>query len=199
MDEPSRHEVTRILEALRAAEGSGDAPAPDRAVSDRLFELVYAEMRRLAGALMRSERPGHSLQPTALVHEAYIRLVDGARVDWQDRAHFVRVAVRAMRRVLVDHARRRASQKAGGGQERVTIERAVGLGSGPEVEVLELDDLLARLATLDPRMAQGVELRVFGGLKEREIASVLGVSERTVRTDWTMAKAWLARELTRDA
>jgi RNA polymerase sigma factor (TIGR02999 family) len=156
-------------------------------------------MRRLAAAMMRSERPGHSLQPTALVHEAYIRLVGGTRVDWQDRAHFIRVAARAMRRILVDHARRRASQKAGGGQERVTIERAVGLGVGPEIEVLELDDVLGRLATLDARMAHGVELRVFGGLNAQEIATVLGVSERTVRNDWTMAKAWLARELSRDA
>jgi RNA polymerase sigma factor (TIGR02999 family) len=144
---------------------------------------------------MQHERANHSLQTTALVHEAYIKLVNHEHVGWQDRAHFLRVAVRAMRQILVDYARHRATAKAGAGWQRISIDQALGIGTSPEVETLALDETLERLSSLDERMARIVELRVFGGLTMKEVAQVLRVSERTVRTDWTFAKVWLGHEL----
>ncbi len=191
MHDPRRADVTRILLEL------GRAGPDDPAVAAHLYEVVYEEMRRIAGRMMRGERPGHTLQPTALVHEVYIRLVDQTRVEWQNRAHFYAVAARIMRRILVDHARRRARLKRGGGEERVTWDEALGLGRDPSHETLALDRALTRLSELDPRMERVVELRVFGSLTVREVAHALGVSMRTVDNDWLVAKQWLTRELAR--
>jgi RNA polymerase sigma factor (TIGR02999 family) len=168
---------------------SGDARA-----SSELLPLVYARLRKLAAHYMKAERPGHSLQPTELVHEAYLRLIDGERVNWQGRTHFFAVAARQMRRVLVDHARARKAQK-----RDATL---VSLGDVPQpgasgiVDVLALDEALTRLADASSRQADVFELRAYGGLKVNEIAEHLGVSERTVKGDWTVARTWLARELT---
>jgi RNA polymerase sigma factor (TIGR02999 family) len=144
---------------------------------------------------MRGERPDHTLQPTALVHEAYCRLIDDSRVGWQDRAHFIGIAARAMRQVLVDHARRRAAAKRGGSWQRLTFNEKLGIAAVSETELLDLDGALRRLADLDERTARVVELRVFGGLTAEETGHVLGVSRSTVQRDWDMARMWLAREL----
>jgi RNA polymerase sigma factor (TIGR02999 family) len=184
-------EVTRLLE--RSARGEGEAGA-----SRRLFELVYDELRRLAGSLMRRERGGHTLQPTALVHEAFLRLVGAPNIAWQDRAHFMGIAARAMRQILVDHARRHAAEKRGGGLQRVTLTDAEAVVPGDEIEVLDLHEALERFAALDPRAARVVELRVFGGLSVPEAAHVLEVSPRTVDGDWAVARMWLTRELHRE-
>lgn len=192
MDEIERGDITRLLQTL-----GSNAPeaAPASHTTDRLFLLVYSEMRRIAASLMSGERPGHTLQPTALVHEAYMRLVDRTRIRWEDRAHFFRIAVGAMRRVLVDHARTRAAEKRGGGWQRVTLHEAIGANGVSDFEMIVLDDVLTRLATLDARMEQVVSMRVFGGMEMREIAHVLGVSERTVYDDWQFARRWLGDEL----
>jgi len=160
-----------------------------------LMEAVYPELKRMAAGLMRRERPGHTLQPTALVHEAYMALVDRTQVDWQSRAHFFGAAANAMRRILVDHARARGAQKRGGDVERVTFDEGLGHGAARDVALLDLDRALERFATLDPRAARIVELRVFAGLTVPEVAEVLGVSPRTVGNDWAMARMWLAREV----
>ena len=179
-------DVTRILQST----DSGDSKA-----AERLLPLVYNELRRLAAAKMAHENAAQTLQPTALVHEAYCRLVDQSRVGWQNRAHFFGIAARAMREILVDHARRRAAAKRGGNRQRVTLIDGLGVAPAAEIEVLELDEALTRLAEMHQRMARVVELRVFVGMKEREVAHVLGVSERTVRGDWRVAKLWLSQEL----
>ena len=184
-----RSEVTRILLDLSAAE------ATDPRLTERLFELVYRELRSLAGSLMRRERAGHTLQPTALVHEAYLRLVDQTRIGINDRGHFIGVAARAMRQILVDHARRRGAAKRGGEWERVTLESAEGPAAEDSFEVIQLHEALERFAALDLRAARVVELRVFGGLEVSETAALLGVSPRTVDGDWATARMWLAREL----
>jgi RNA polymerase sigma factor (TIGR02999 family) len=184
-----RGEITVLLDSL----SHGDLEKAQ--ATNRLFELVYAEMRRIAASLMNRERSGHTLQPTALVHEAYLRLVDQSRVRWEDRAHFFRIAVGAMRRILVDHARTRAADKRGGGWQRVTLDEAIGTDGGVEFEIVALDHALARLATMDDRMEQVVTMRVFGGMEMKEIAHALGVSERTVYDDWQVARRWLGREL----
>jgi RNA polymerase sigma factor (TIGR02999 family) len=188
MSELPSTEVTRIFADLQA-----ERISRARAL-DRVFELAYEELRRLAVGMMRSERPDHTLQPTALVHEAYRRLVDETQIEWQGRSHFFAIAARAMRRILVDHARRRSRTKRGGDWQRITLdERLQDLAVSP-VEILELDDTLSRLAELDERMARVVEMRVFGGLTAEEVAHVLGVSRRTVQSDWRLAQAWFARE-----
>ena len=185
-DDPG--EVTRILGEMR--EGDESAAA-------RLFPLVYSELRALAGALFRRERAGHTLQPTAVVHEAWIRLAGGKEPDYRDRTHFLAVAARAMRQVLVDHARGRDREKRGGQWQKVTLAEDRDAPSGPEgdVEILALNDALEALAQLHERQARIVELRYFGGLSVPEAAEVLGVATRTVEKDWTMAKAWLLRAL----
>lgn len=163
------------------------------AAADELLPLVYAELRSLASRLLRSERPEHTLQPTALVHEAYLRLVD-QRVDtWQNKAHFLGIAARAMRRILIDHARRRRAGKRAGA--RVTLDEAIAPATGPSVDLLEIDAALKQLAALDQRQARVVELRFFGGLSVEETAGVLGVGTATVKRDWTLARAWLYRAL----
>jgi RNA polymerase sigma factor (TIGR02999 family) len=170
-----------------------DLSRGDPAAFERLLPLVYDEMRRLAAGYLRNERPGHTLQPTALAHEAFLRLVVQKNVTWQNRAHFLGVAAQAMRRVLVDHARRRKAQRRGGGRTLVTLSAA----RTPEWQVAfdDLDQALDSLARLSERQARVVELRYFGGLTIEETAEVLAVSPMTVKRDWTVARAWLYREL----
>jgi len=160
-----------------------------------LLTLVYGELRRLAAQRLRLERPDHTLQPTALVHEVYIRLVDQRRVRWQNRAHFYGVAAHVMRRILVDRARARKADKRGAGWERVTLVDDKTPGSTRDVDVLALDDALTRLATLDPQQERIVELRYFGGLTLDETAEVIGISTATVKREWAIARAWLRAEL----
>jgi len=176
---------------LREMQGAG-AKSPE--VTEKLLGLLYPELRNLADSLMRRDRANHTLQPTALVHEAYIRLVDDTRVVWQDRAHFLGISARAMRQVLVDHARKHSAAKRGGGLQRVTLDESFGEG-GREFEVLALNDALEKFAAVDERAARVVELKVFAGMKIAEIAHVLDVSKRTVDGDWAMARMWLGREL----
>lgn len=166
----------------------------DETARDRLLPLVYAELRRIASRQLRRERPDHTLQPTALVHEAYIRLVDQRQVDWQGRAHFFGVAARIMRRILVDHARRRRARKRGAGVTCLSIDAARDAVASSEIEVLALDRLLERLQELDPDLARIVELRAFGGLTIEQAAQVLEVSPSTAKRHWRTARAWLTRE-----
>jgi RNA polymerase sigma factor (TIGR02999 family) len=189
MTEPVRSEVTDILLTLQGDQAS------HRVCADRLFEHVYNELHRIAVDLMHPQRVDHTLQPTALVHEAYLRLVDQSRADWQSRAHFCNVAARAMRQILVDHERHHRAAKRGGGRPKVTLDDNLGVGTENTVEVLELDEALTKLAGLDERMARVVEIRVFAGMTASETAFVLGISERTVHEDWRVAKMWLLHEL----
>jgi RNA polymerase sigma-70 factor (ECF subfamily) len=190
-------EAVNITGLLRAWRGG------DRTAVDRLTPLVYDQLRRLASNYAKRERAGHDLQTTALVHEAYLRLAGGAEVNWQDRVHFFAVAARIIRRILVDAARRRTSAKRGGGVEMVDHDGGPGLDaiadprSHRAMELDQLDDALRRLTELDPRRAQVVELRFFGGLTVEEVAEVMRVSPRTVAHDWALARAWLTRELRR--
>lgn len=177
-------DVTRLL--LDLSNGRREA-------TDELLPLVYAELRDLAARLLRHERPDHTLQPTALVHEAYLRLVDQRVETWENKAHFLGIAAQAMRRILVDHARRRATAKRRGA--RVTLEEDLAPATDPAPDLLEIDAALARLAELDARQARVVELRFFGGLSVEETASVLGTGTATVKRDWAFARAWLHREL----
>jgi RNA polymerase sigma-70 factor (ECF subfamily) len=167
------------------------------ASAETLFPVVYNELRRLARGYMSRERSGHTLQPTALVHEAYLKLVDQTRADWRGRTHFFAVGARVMQRLLVDHARERGAHKRGAGWRRVTLAGAFGSapdGLGPE-RLLDLNAALERLAALDEREARVVTLRYFGGLTVEQVAEVLGVSRRTVDSDWRHAQAWLKHEL----
>jgi RNA polymerase sigma factor (TIGR02999 family) len=183
---PSTHDFTLLLQAW----GEGDAQA-----LDRLAPLVYRELHRIARGYMAHERPNHTLQATALVNEAYLRLVDTRQANWQDRAHFLALCARAMRQILVDHARSRASEKHGGGQMLMQFDENLGSPESSHPHLLELDDALTRLAEIDPRKSQVVELRFFGGLSLEETAEALKVSPRTVKRDWQLARAWLYREL----
>jgi len=167
----------------------------DPGAVEELLPLVYDKLRALAGTMMRDERAGHTLDATGLVHEAYLRLVDIERVDWSGKTHFYAIAARQMRRVLVDHARRRGAQKRGGDARRVTL--AEGIGSRRErwVDLFAIHEALDKLRLHNERRCRVAEMRLFAGLKFREIAHVLGVAERTVKEDWRMARAWLSREL----
>ena len=167
----------------------------NRRALDELLPLVYAELRRVAARQLRRERDGHSLQPTVLVHEVYLRLVEQRNVDWRNRAHFFGVAAQVMRRILVDHARRRLADKRGAGVSPVSMDEAMETPGVTAVPILDLDDALDRLSRLDAGLAQIVELRAFGGLTIEEAAHVLNVSPSTVKRDWRTAKAWLTREL----
>ena len=169
--------------------------AGDRGAFEQMTPIVYEELHRLARRYMRRERPGHSLQATALVNEAYVRLVDYKRMQWQDRAHFFAVSAQLMRRILVEHARRR-NLKRGGGVAHITLDDAVVVSRNPGADLVALDDAMNALARFDPRKAQVVEMRYFGGLSLEESAEVLQVSSMTVRRDLRTAKAWLYRELT---
>ena len=171
----------------------------DDSAFDKLVPLVYQELRALAGRYMRHERPDHTLQPTALVNEAYVRLMDVNRIQWQNRAHFLAVAAQTMRRILVEFARHRRRQKRGGSAVRVPIDDAMEIAQDKELDLVALSDALSALAAFDPRMSQAVELRFFGGLTVQETADVLKVSPETVMRDWKTAKAWLLRELSRSS
>jgi RNA polymerase sigma factor (TIGR02999 family) len=179
-------QVTKLLHEL--SEGDGRA-------REQLIPLVYDELRRRAAAYLRAERPDHTLQATALVHEAYLRLVAQDRVQWRSRAHFFVVAAEMMRRVLVDHARAKLAEKRGGGYARVPLTDAVAMTSGSPAKLLALDRSLARLAAIDPGQSRIVELRVFAGLPVEKVARVTGVSAATVKRDWALAKAWLLRDI----
>jgi RNA polymerase sigma factor (TIGR02999 family) len=179
-------EVTRLLRDWR--DGNRDA-------LDQLMPLVYDELRRLARRHMRHQAPGHTLQTTAVVNEAYLRLVDQPGIDWQDRAHFFAVAAQAMRYLLVDHARSQQAAKRGGAAQHVELDEVAVMAPERSAEMLALDEALGRLAALDPRQGQIVELRYFGGLSLEETAEVMGISAITVRREWGKAKAWLYREL----
>lgn len=189
MTTPAAPEVTALLLAWR----QGDPGA-----LDRLMPVVYDELHRMARRQLRHERPNHTLQPTALVNEVFLKLIDVRRVRWQDRSHFLALSARLMRRVLVDSARARRYQKRGGGARRITIDPAeLAVGDRPR-DLAALDLALQALEKEDPRKSQVVELRFFGGLTVEEAADVLGISSDTVLRDWTMAKAWLRRELVAD-
>jgi RNA polymerase sigma factor (TIGR02999 family) len=182
----SPHDVTALLHDW----GRGSPAA-----LDQLLPLIYAELRHVAARQLRHERSDHTLQPTALVHEVYLRLVDQRHVDWQDRAHFFGVAAQVMRRVLVDHARRRGASKRGDGVRCVSIDEAKDIAAANEIPILALDHALDRLEKVDSDLAKLVGLRAFGGLTIDEAAHLLGVSPSTTKRDWRTAKAWLHREL----
>ncbi len=167
----------------------------DQQALDQLMPLVYDELRRLAAAYLRREQPGHTLQTTALVHEAYLRLVDQTRADWQNRAQFFGVAAQLMRRILVDHARTRQAAKRGSGALRLSLNEVAGRAQEKAAEVIALDDALAELAVFDPQQSRIVELRYFAGLSIAETAEVLGISPATVKREWHTAKAWLYNQL----
>jgi RNA polymerase sigma-70 factor (ECF subfamily) len=179
-------DITPLLLDLRA--GHADAMA-------RLMPIVYRELRRLAAHYMRQERPEHTLQPTALVHEAYLRLVAQTERNWQNRAHFFAVAAQAMRTILIDHARAGVAEKRGGGQARIELDHALNTAAPEPQAVLALDGALRRLEEIDQRASRVVELRWFVGLSVEEAAHVMGISEKTVRREWNFAKAWLQAEL----
>ena len=162
---------------------------------DSLFQVVYDELKRIARQYLSREREGHTLQPTALVHEAYLRMVDQTRVSWQNRAQFYGVAATMMRRILVNHARGLATEKRGGAAQRLSLDEANFSPTENATDLLALDEALKRLADLDERKSRVVELLFFGGLDHKEVAEVLGVSEKTVQRDWQMARSWLYREL----
>jgi RNA polymerase sigma factor (TIGR02999 family) len=183
-------EVTQLLQAWRDG---------DESALEQLMPMVYDELRRMAQWFMRNERKGHTLQTSALINEAYLRLVEREGVDWQGRAHFFGVAAQAMRRVLVDYARARNYQKRAGQARQVSLEEADNLAEERAAEIVALDDALAALARIDARKCRVVELRYFGGLSVEETAEVLGVSVATVTRDWSMAKLWLLREINREA
>jgi RNA polymerase sigma-70 factor (ECF subfamily) len=184
---PTAPQVTALLQAWSAG---------DRTAFDRLVPLVHSELRRLARRYMRRERAGHTLQTTALIHEAYIRLVDAQAVNWQNRAHFFGISARVMRRVLVDFAREHGYRKRGGGNRRVPLDDALLVTDTPDEDLVALDEALNALADVDPRKSRAIELRFFGGLSIEEAALVLEVSAETVKRDCRLAKAWLLRWLT---
>ena len=186
---PSPQEVTQLL---------NDWTNGSQAARDELMPLVYEELRRLAHRHMGRERPGHTLQTSGLVNEAFLRLVDQTNVHWKNRAHFFAIAAQIMRRILVDYARSRRYAKRGGGARQVSLNEALIVSEGRSAEVVALDDALKGLAAIDQRKSQIVELRFFGGLSIEETAEVLGVSPGTVMRDWTLAKAWLRKEMTAD-
>ena len=185
-DDATAGDVTLLLEQLTAGQPQA---------FDALLPVVYAELRRQAARYLRRERVNHTLQPTALVHEAFVRLIDQRDVRWQNRAHFFGVAAQAMRRILIDHARGNARQKRGGPAAHVTLDDGMAVTEGKSIDILALDQALERLAALDARQARVVELRFFGGLSVEETAEVMAVSPATIKREWSMAKAWLRVEL----
>ena len=186
---PKTVEATRLLTTIL------DGGESERKARDRLFESVYEELRRLAGALMRRERADHTLRPTAVVHEAYLKLIRQDAVNWKSRAHFFGIAAHAIRQVLVDHARERAALKRGGALTRVTFDEGLAGSASRAHEMIDLDAAMVRLSDQDERAGRVTELKIFGGLEMTEIAFLLKVSKRTVEGDWTFARMWLAREL----
>jgi RNA polymerase sigma-70 factor (ECF subfamily) len=186
----SMHDVTRLLKEV--SEGSEEAP-------QILLPLVYEELRKLAHGYLRNERADHTLQATALVHEAYLRLVDWQNVSWQNRAHFFAVAAQLMRRVLIDYARQAKSEKRGGDWQKVALDKAITLAEERDLDIFALDEALTQLAGFDEQQCRIIELRFFGGLTIEEAASVLGLSPATVKREWTMAKTWLYQKLNKES
>ena len=184
---PRQHEITELLAEWR--DGNESA-------LDELYPLVYNELHRLARRYMTRERKGHTLQTTALINEAYVRLVDQKNVKWANRSHFFAISAQIMRRILIDHARHHAYAKRGGGARQVSLEEAATVVPNQSEELLRLDEALKSLAEMDPRRSQVVEMRYFGGLNNEEIAGVLHISGNTVTRDWNMARAWLYQQLT---
>jgi RNA polymerase sigma factor (TIGR02999 family) len=189
MKKPPPNEITERLIAW----GAGD-----RAAFDQLLPVVYRELRRMAGNYLRQENPGHTLQPTALVHEAWLRLIDQERVDWRNRAQFFGVAAQMMRRILVDHAKARHREKRGGDAVKLSLDDVINLSRERAAELLALDDALDELMRVDERKSRVIELRYFGGFSVEETAQILGVSPETVMRDWKMAKAWLYQQIGRE-
>jgi RNA polymerase sigma factor (TIGR02999 family) len=187
---PKQHEITQLL-----AEWSDG----NQSALDELYPLVYDELHRLARRYMSRERQGHTLQTTALINEAYVRLVDQRNVHWANRSHFFAISAQIMRRILIDHARRHGYAKRGGGARQVSLDEAANVTAVAGAELLRLDEALKSLAEMDPRRSQVVELRYFGGLNNEEIAGVLNISENTVTRDWNMARAWLHQQLIESA
>ena len=190
MAEKPQHQITQLL-----AEWSGG----NQAALDELYPLVYEELHRLARRYMSRERRGHTLQTTALINEAYVRLVDQRNVRWANRSHFFAISAQIMRRILIDHARRHAYAKRGGGAQQVSLEEVAMVAREAGSDLIKLDEALKILAKMDPRRCHVVELRYFGGLSNEEIAGVLKVSENTVTRDWNLARAWLYQQLTGSA
>ncbi|MGI9066149.1 MAG: sigma-70 family RNA polymerase sigma factor [Pyrinomonadaceae bacterium] len=188
MTQPPTHELTQLLMAW--SDG-------DRAALDKLTPLVYEELRRLAHSYMNRERKGHTLQTTALVNEAYLRLFNREEIHWQNRAHFFAIAAQLMRRILVDHARGRTSQKRGGKAQMVSLDEAAIISQERASEVIALDEALKGLALIDPQQSRIVELRFFGGLSVDETAEVLSLSPATIKREWSSAKLWLHREISK--
>jgi RNA polymerase sigma factor (TIGR02999 family) len=188
MSTSSPKEVSQLLVAWRGG---------DKKALDRLTPLVYGELRRLAKHYMRGERMGHTLQATALVNEAYMRLIDYRKMQWQNRAHFFAVAAQLMRRILVDHARSRNYAKRGGEQQKLSLSKADRFADKPDIDLVALDDALMTLAEMNEQQSRIVELKFFGGLTIEETAEVLGISHATVERDWAVARAWLRREVQR--
>lgn len=188
MGDADKKDVTRLLKAWSAG---------DQAALDELLPAVYTEVRRLAQSYLRRERPDHTLQPTALVNEAYLRLIDQRDVDWNSRSHFFGITAQIMRRILVDHARARRANKRGSGMVPVVFDEALEVAAAQQLDVVALDDALEALATLDARQARVVELRFFAGLSIEETAEVMSLSPATVKREWTGARLWLKRELSR--
>jgi RNA polymerase sigma factor (TIGR02999 family) len=186
----TQHEITRLL---------ADWSKGDRQALEKLTPLVYDELRRLASRYLRQERSGHTLQSTALVHEAYLKLVGQTRVRWQNRAHFFGIAAQMIRRILVDYARARHAAKRGAGAEKLSLDEAIALPGSPDLDLVALDDALEGLAQIDSRQSRLVELRFFAGLTLEETAEVLQMSLATAKRDWVAAKAWLAREVRRQS
>ena len=184
---PRQHEITELLAEWRDG---------NQSALDELYPLVYNELHRLARRYMSRERKGHTLQTTALINEAYVRLVDQKNVQWANRSHFFAISAQIMRRILIDHARRHAYAKRGGGAQQVSLEEAATVAPDLGLELIRLDEALNTLAEMDPRRSQVVEMRYFGGLNNEEIAGVLNISENTVTRDWNMARAWLYQQLT---
>jgi RNA polymerase sigma factor (TIGR02999 family) len=184
----SQHSLTRLLQ---------DWSNGDKGALDKLLPIVYEELRRRAARYLQRERPDHTLQPTALINEAYLRLIDQTNVRWQNRAHFFAIAASLMRRILVDHARKGHAAKRGGHDVKLQVEEALVASKERDVNLVVLDEALTRFAEIDQRKTQVVELKFFSGLTTEETAEVLGVSPATVRHDWSLAKAWLRREIER--
>jgi len=188
MSDPARENVTRILQ---------DWSKGDRAALEELLSLVYDELRRLAEHYLRRERPGHTLQATALVHEAFLRLIDQEQVNWQNRAHFFGAAANLMRQILIQHARAKHAEKRGGEREKLYLDEVHNLVREQDWDLIALDDALNDLAAVSLQQSRVVELRFFGGLSIEETAEVLGISPATVKREWNVAKAWLHREISR--
>lgn len=190
MSQQSPKDITQLLVSWNSG---------NRQALEDLTPLVYDELRRLAARYLRHERPDHTLQSTALVHEAYLRLVDQKQVQWQNRAHFFGVAAQMIRRILVDHARGRQAEKRGAGAVKLSLDEAIAIPERRDLDLIALDDSLNALSRLDPQQGRIVELRFFGGLSIEETAEVLKISPATVKREWTLAKAWLYRDMTRRA